>query len=251
MADPAIDTRITTVARIIHEMEEDPELKRQLRAVLLSDDLLALPKRFDHLEGRFDHLEGRFDHLGERFDHLEDKVDVIRSDLDEVKSDMTEVKSRLNRIDGHIGNIVGGDLERRMVSLLTPRLSQQLSLRGMEVVWHTQSTQSPNRFFMEALEDASDAGKVSAAEAQRVWDTDLVARAHRRDQQDGRVWIAVEASSSIARQDIDKVRKTADVLSAMFDEEAVPIAIGYRVRHEERAHGEAAGVTLLTVPEPT
>ena len=144
---------------------------------------------------------------------------------------------------------MGSDLERRILTLLPPLLSQRLGLRRTRTIHHPNLTPSLESAFISSIERAADEERITDSDEERLRVTDLILHARRKD--DGaEVWIAVEASGTIGQDDVDRASQSAGGLQAAFEEDAVAVVVGYRIREEDRERAEADGVTVLVVEEP-
>ena len=143
-----------------------------------------------------------------------------------------------------IGMLVGDRLERRIATIVPPRLSQTIGLRRTRVMYHPNLMPGSETEFISRVEDAADAGVITDDQEDRIKQTDLIMRSRRKS--DGsRVWIAVEASGTIGLRDIWRAPETAAALRAVFDEDAIAVVVGYRIRDEDRARAKASGAIVL------
>ena len=99
------------------------------------------------------------------------------------------------------------------------------------------------------IEDAVDENLISDSQRARITQTDLIIRAQRKSDR-AWIWIAVEASISIHRDDIDRARQSAQALTAAFGEPAVPVAVGQRIDPPE-THAALWGMCKCKVVKAT
>ena len=198
-----------------------------------------------------DMVEVKADVKGLKTDMVEVKADVkgLKTDMVEVKADVKGLKGDVSDLQTKVGGLMGSDLERRILTLLPPLLSQRLGLRRTRTIHHPNLTPSLESAFIASIERAADEERIMDSDEERLRVTDLVLHARRKD--DGaEVWIAVEASGTIGQDDVDRASQSAGALQAAFEEVAVAVVVGYRIRDEDRARAEADGVTVLVVEEP-
>lgn len=117
------------IADIVRQLEQDPGARAQLRAVLLSEDLLALPERVAELDARLTaaltslaEAQARTDRalarLTERVDHLERSF--------ENRFDRLEASHEALRTEvGRLSQIVGGTVEEDAASLVETVLTRR------------------------------------------------------------------------------------------------------------------------------
>ena len=129
---------------------------------------------------------------------------------------------------------------------IQPLLSQHLGLRRARII-RSGVLQAPEDF-TEAIARAADEGRISFQQEQRITATDVILRAQR--QRDRKlVWVAVEVANRLDAEDIARSRNSADTLTAVFGNEAIPLIAGYRLDAADRKRAVAAGVRYLEVAE--
>ena len=224
--DPA-----SLVARVIAELQANPDAQQLLLRALLTNEFLGVPARLDRIEK----------------DVAELKVDVaaLKADMAEVKTDLAEVKTNVAELQIDVASLKGNDLENRLHRRIGPLLSQALGLRRLAIV--QAPIQMPASDFRNELEDAAEDGRITDTQHARINDTDFILHAQRRADRVP-VWIAVEASHTVHGGDIDRARASADALRAVFGAEAVAVAAGYRINEANEERAKAAQVACLKVP---
>ena len=206
------------VARIIAELQANPEAQRLLLRALLTDEFLGMPARLDRIE----------------------------KDIAELKTDVAKLKTDVAKLQTDVGTLKGSDLEMRVHRRIQPLLSQHLELRRVRIV-QSAVLQAPEDF-TELVATAADEGRISVPQEHRVIATDLIVRGQRRRDRTP-VWVAVEVAHRIDAEDILRSRTSADTLAAVLGAEAVPLVVGNRIDAADRKRAAAAGVRYLEVPE--
>ena len=214
------------VARMVAELQANPEAQQMLLRVLLTNEFLGVPARLDRIEKDVAELKG---------------------DVATLKTDMVEVKTSVTKLTNDVAYLKGSDLEHRLLRKIRALLSQELDLKGLDVV--QTPLQWPEREFFKAVDEAVAGGRIVAAEGSRIDETDFIIRAQRKTDRVP-VWVAIEASHTVHDNDIDRARASADALRAVFGAEAVAVAAGYGINRADAERAEAAGVEYLKVPLP-
>jgi regulator of replication initiation timing len=258
-SEPQIDPE-SLVARIIAELQANPEAQRLLLRALLTEEFLGIPVRLERIEGDISEL----------------KADVaeLKTDVAELKTDMIEVKANIGTLTTHVGSLtthVGsltthvGSLTTHVGSLTTdvgslkgfalesllhrrirPLIGQRLGLRRPRVM--QSAAQEPLADLITPMESSADDGFITTEQANRVDATDLIVRGQRRETLQY-VWIAVEASHKVRADDIRRARETADILATVFDEESFAVVAGHSIDPPDLERADAAGVIYLEVEE--
>ena len=220
------------VARIIAELQANPEAQRMLLRALLTNEFLGMPARLDRIEK----------------DIAELKIDVagLKKDVAELKTDVAGLTKDVAGLKTDVGYLKGSDLEMKVHRRIQPLLSQLLELRRVRII-QSAVHQCPEDF-ADLVAAAADEGRISEAQEHRIIATDIILRGRRRRERTP-VWVAVEVANRIDADDIVRSRNSADTLAVVFGEEAVPLVAGYRLDAADRERAAVAGVRYLDVPE--
>ena len=199
------------VARIIAELQANPEAQSLLLRALLTNEFLGMPICLERVEADIAQL----------------KVDVaqLKVDVAHLKGDSLEVK-----------------LHRR----IRPLLSQRLNLRRAQVM--QSPVQDTHAHLYEPIEAAFDEGRITDAQETRIHVTDLIIRAQRKADRSP-VWVVVEVSNEIHRRDLGRVRQAADALGAVFQTAILAVVAGYRIAPREQARADESNVHTLLIAE--
>ena len=227
------------VARIIAELQANPEAQRMLLRAMLTNEFLGMPARLDRIEKDIAELK-------KDVTNLQAKVTNLQADVKDLQADVTVLKTDVAGLKTDVGYLKGSDLEMKVHRRIQPLLSQLMELRRVRII-QSGVHQCPEDF-ADRVATAADEGRISAAQEHRVIATDIILRGRRRRERTP-VWVAVEVANRIDATDIVRSRNSADTLAAVFGEEAVPMIAGYRIDAADRERASAAGVRYLEVPE--
>ena len=206
------------VSRIIEELRANPDAQALLLRALLTDEFLGMPIRLRRVEADVAQLKV--------------DVSVLKTDVTQLKTDVAQLK--------------GDSLEVKLYRRIRPLLSQRFNLRRARIM--QGSLQDPRGDFFDPVEQAFDADIITDAQESRISATDLIIRAQRKNDLEA-VWVAVEVSNQIGQRDIERVRESADALSAVFQQEALAVVVGYRIHAQDQERAEQAAVHILRVEE--
>ena len=279
-ATPVQTDSETLVNRIIAELRADPAAQDMLLKALLTGEFLGIPVRLEGIEdtlrsiqasigaietrldrleegqrrleegqqrteGRLDRLEAGQQRIEDRQQRTEERLDRLETTVDRLDATVTRLDATVTRLDNTVGDLSGRDYEARLAKNLATILSQRIGLRRAQTIRSAVDRMPPE--ISAQLEDAVEENLISDSQGERITETDIIIRAQRKSDR-AWIWIAVEASVSIHRDDIDRARQSADALAAVFAEPAIPVAVGQRIAPPETQHAQAAAVhtTIVT-----
>ena len=141
------------------------------------------------------------------------------------------------RTEVRLSRLEGAELSRRFAER-APAYLGTLGYRRVRVI--------PTADWVDLIDDAIDAGRVSAADRRDLLRADAVVRA--RDEQ-GEVWLAVEVSATVDLHDIERARHWAEALVRLHGR-AHPCVAGYGFTNgaEQELTSDTA-LIALTLPE--
>ena len=206
------------VARIIAELQANPQAQRLLLRALLTNEFLGMPAGLDRIE----------------------------TDIAELKADVGQLKTDVGQLKTDVGSLKGSDLEMRMHRRIRPLVSQRLQLRRARIVQSALHQAKPE--FEELIAQAADAGRISFEQEYRIVATDIILHAQRSRERTS-IWVVVEVANRIDAEDIRRSRESADTLAAVFGEEAVALVAGHRIDAADRDRAATAEVRCLEFPE--
>ena len=224
-------------------MRQDPDLRDELRREILTEELLAMPQRLSD-------LVATVDAQGKQIADLTAAVDANSRQI----ADLVVVAERQGRdievLKVDMGYVKGKVVETALQGRVIPFLSSRLNLRRATIV------RGPVRDgiahdFEDAIEDASDEGVITASQRERIYSTDVIVRARRRETGET-VYVPVEASFTVDYSDVDRAANTAIALRQVFpDVDTVPAVYGEDITQGGVTLANDSGVIVfLRDPEP-
>ena len=235
------------VARIVAELQANPEAQQLLLRTLLTNEFLGVPARLDRIEKDVAELKVDVAHL--KADMAEAKADiaVLKTDMAEAKADIAVLKTDMAEVKTDVASLKGSDLENRLHRKIRALASQKLKLKKTRIV--QGPVHDPTSDFLDDIEAAVQDGRLTEKQESRIVATDFILHAQRRADR-APVWVAVEASNIVDGHDINRVRASADALRAVFRTQAVAVAAGYGIGAADAERAEAARVKYLQVSPP-
>ena len=234
----AADRRLLVLEEGQRELREDVRELKQGQQTLeegqreLRGDVRELKQGQQTLEEGQRELRGDVRELKQGQQTLEEGQRELRGDVQELRGDVQELKQGQQTLErgqqshtDDIGELKGIGLETKLynrgVSLIATLLRVHNGQR-VRVAEKDDNSADFNSAVLQALED----GFLTEEEYDRILDTDMIISGSRTGSSNP-VYTAIEASYSISRADISKVKETATVLSKVFHDADIHAALYY------------------------
>ena len=248
------------VARIILELEDQPQARMLLLQTLLTEEFLLLPSRMDRLEQEladFNEQTARnFDRVWEAIGSLTAEVrslgEQVRALGEQVNSLANTVMLQSHRMDtmsGHLSALRGEAQERKVAFKVNSVISQPLGLTRTRVILSIGEV--PPRDLLDPIEDAREKDRITDEQFRSILDTDLVFFARRRrigSAEREPVWCAVEISTTIREDDVDRARKSAEALQTAVGIDTLAIVAGPSINDRAQYLIESEDVLYMRTP---
>ena len=211
-------TTINTIEDLARILQDQPTWAEALRALLLTQELLELPARFD-----------RFVQAQQETNRLIDRR-------------LNAIEGRLDNVVGRLGNLEGGQYERTIRTKALARSQNLLGFDAPYVALNQDGLTDPR--LTSAIAQAVRNGLVTRTSSAEVFEADLIISAQ------GNRHAAIEVSLTADRDDIDRAKTRADILAVITGGEVTPAIITARLNDVQTAQAEAEDVTIFLVPYP-
>lgn len=170
--------------------------------------------------------------------------------IDAPKEEQRRLEERMDNNDPWLDRLRGDILETRLPKKLLPLVAIEFDVRRPRPVCPGRFAEmvGENRRFIDDLGAAADACKITEDEYVRLLATDLIIRALRNS--DGATtWFAVEASAIIKTADINHARQSANAITKMYEQDAIPLVCGYRIPDPLWKQAREQGVHVCIAPD--
>ena len=255
---------VTSINDIIRAMRQDPNLRDELRREILTEELLAMPQRLSDLAAVVDAQGQRISDLAAVVDAHGRQIADLTVAVEAHGRQIADLTVAVEANGRQIANLVTvterqsrdiSDLKGQMIELIIQGrilafLSSRLNLRRATVVRGPALSRVAHDF-EDVVEDASDKGEITSNQRERVYDTDVIVRARRR-QSGETVYVAVEASFTVDYNDVDRAANSAIALRQVFPGmDVVPAVYGEAITQGGASLAKGSGVSVfLRDPEP-
>lgn len=203
---------------LLRALRTHPEWLEELRVVILTEELLALPTRFTAMEQRQDRMEQRHDRMELRQERMEQRQE--------------RMEQRLDRMEQRLARLEGAETERRYRQHgpgyfgTIARRVRLLSRRDRD----------------DLLDVMEDDGTLDAGEVDELRRADGIFTGRRDGQQ---VYLVLEASLTIDGDDVRRAVERAALL-ARTGLPTVPVVAGAQVPDDVAAAAARSGVWVVT-----
>ena len=218
-------TTINTIEDLARILQDQPTWAEALRALLLTQELLELPARFD----RFVQAQQETNRAQQETNRLIDRR-------------LNAIEGRLDNVEGRLGNLEGGQYERTIRTKALARSQNLLGFDAPYVALNQDGLTDPR--LTSAIAQAVRNGLVTRASSAEVFEADLIISAQ------GNRHAAIEVSLTADRDDIDRAKTRAGILAVITGGEVTPAIITARLNDVQTAQAEAKDVTIFLVPYP-
>jgi len=113
------------ILEIIRELKHDEALREEMRAILLTEELRALPEAFARLEESVAQLARRIDEMEKAFDRRLSKLEEGQAKLEEGQAKLEEGQASLRTEVGRLSQVVGGTVEDDAASVIVTVLERK------------------------------------------------------------------------------------------------------------------------------
>ena len=155
-------TTINTIQDLARILQEQPTWAEALRALLLTQELLDLPARFD----RFVEIQQETNEAQREFNQLTDRR------LHALEARLDSIDGRLDNMQGRLGNLEGGQYERTARNKALARTWTVLGFRQPRVVLNQDGLTDPQ--LSRAIDHAIQEGRVAGHSYSGLFEADLV-----------------------------------------------------------------------------
>ena len=232
-------TTINDISDLIRILRDDPAWADAVRSVLLSQELLNLPKEVAALTITVrEHTET----TNRRLESLEAGQDQLRQGQDQLRQGQAQLQTTVNGMRGDLGNLSGSFFQRRAANFAERVARRDFHLRQTSLVHHADQTgdSTLKRMLNDAAEDASRDFTEDDADLVERADAVIAGRAP-----DGtEAYLLVEMSVTVAKDDVDRAKDGAELLQRAVGATTLALVIGEAITDEAATLAKDRTVTF-------
>lgn len=267
-----VGEKIKNAKDLIEVLKQNPELLEELRRIILTEELLNVPKKLDELSKKFESfVNEEFKPLAEKVDRMEVKITEMDGKITEMDGKITEMDGKITEMDGKItemdgrltrvekrldnvenrldrverdveqlkadvAKLKGSDFERS-IKEKAPAYFGRI-IRGCKVISHES--------LALVLEDAVDKGIITEEEKDNALLVDIVVTGRLKHNTNKEVVIAVEVSTTVDKNDVQRSYIRSQTISKGYGKESIGICIGEKItKGAEKKAKELNIITLI------
>lgn len=258
---------INNIADLARILREQPEWADAIRSIVLGEDALNLPARFDEFvriteennrlvrEQLAQHSELLAQHSAQLAQHteqlaritelLEQHTELLTQHgelLGLFRSDLISLDARVSRVEGRLGNLEGREYERGVRTKALSRVRRRLGMGNTYLALTQDGLVAPqlNSVIARALER----GDLSEEDEDDLLTADIIISDH-----DNRHAV-IEVSITAEEADIVRARRRADIMAAVTGGVVKPALITASLNEVQKAQAVEAAVSTFIVPYP-
>ncbi len=190
--------KISTFSDLMQALRENPEWLEELRRMVLTQELVELPKMFEEFRHSMEN----------RFEALEKQVQEVKERLDGIKK----------QLDRDVWVLKGMWLEMKVKENVLSFFSEHL-LSAKAIAQEKTNN---------ALALAIEKGIVSKEEREDVLRLDLIIEGNLLSTEEP-VLVAVEVSYTISEPDVQRAVRRAEILKRAMGRKVLPAVVGHRI----------------------
>ncbi|MCS7279186.1 MAG: hypothetical protein NZ530_03885 [Thermodesulfobacteriaceae bacterium] len=193
---------------LIRALKENPEWLEELRKLILTHDLLELPKKFEEF------LEKEFRPLKSDVETLKKDVETLKSDVETLKKDVEILKRDVGVLKVDVANLKGDNFERKVRERAPAFFGKHF--KKVKVI--------PIEEWADKLDETQEAGIISSEERKEALNLDLLIRCKRWEDTE-EILLAVEASYTADDKDAVRALKRAEIFFKVYQIKTIPVVI--------------------------
>ena len=231
-------TTINTIQDLLELLRSQPEWAKELRAILLTDELLDLPSIVAVMAQTMNDMNRKLGHLEE--------------DVSTLKGDTADLKTRVTSIEGKVGRTSGREYERAAEPKAVSRTHQLLGFADPRVALGPVSGISPqlSSAISRARTNAARDGKPlpDINDSNDFHNADIII-ADGAGRGNTTRYALFEVALTLDDTDITRAKDRAATLAALLTASVTPAVITDTASEVQHRRARDSQVTVITIPD--
>lgn len=238
-------TTINTIEDLVRILREQPSWAETVRSLLLTDDLLDLPARFDRFVQSQEETNRAQEETNRRLSELITQQSEILAQQSELLAELKEIsedtRQRFTRMEGRFGNFEGIQYERVVRPKAMARSNIVLGFEAFYIALSQEAGRADPRL-MSTIARATRDKLATRADSGDLFETDLIIS----DEENRHA--VFEISLTADTHDIRRAKQRANILETITGGDVTPVVITARIDDARSEQAEAEGVTVFVIP---
>ena len=232
---------VLTFADIIRALREHPEWLEELRKIILTTELIELPKKFEEMLVRMEKLEKKVDKIEKDVEILKQDVAILKQDVEilkqdvaVLKQDVAVLKQDVSYLKGEFGRFKGKEFERTIRERYYAYFGR--ILRKSKLI--------PFEEIIPLLETAEEEKIITEDQKISALQLDLLIKGEIKKVKK-EVYLAIEVSYSLQEDDIERAIERAGILAYVLKGEVIPTIVAVEIKEEIQKSAENKGAFVI------
>ena len=228
--------KIRSYFDLISILRDHPDWLDELRKLILTEELINLPKKFDEFVKQYQNfIENEFKPLKQTVQKQGEDIAVLKEDVAVLKEDVAVLKQDVGVLKSDVGDLKGDSFERK-VRERAPSYFGKI-IRKCKLISHIE--------LANILDDALDAGIIGDDERDDALLCDVVVTGALRNNKERKVLIVAEVSVVVDKQDVERAASRTKVIEKCMGLPGIPVVIGKE--HTEGALKRADELQVIVI----
>ena len=228
--------KIRSYFDLISILRDHPDWLDELRKLILTEELINLPKKFDEFVKQYQNfIENEFKPLKQTVQKQGEDIAVLKEDVAVLKEDVAVIKEDVGVLKSDVGDLKGDSFERK-VRERAPSYFGKI-IRKCKLISHIE--------LANILDDALDAGIIGDDERDDALLCDVVVTGALRNNKERKVLIVAEVSVVVDKQDVERAASRTKIIEKCMGLPGIPVVIGKE--HTEGALKRADELQVIVV----
>ena len=238
-----------TFEGVLEALRDNPRWLEALREIILTEDLLQLPQRFEEFQRKFEEFQSRSEGFQNRFEGfqsrfedfieedfipLRDKVDKIEQDVAVLKQDVNVLKQDVKVLKNDVATLKGDVFEQKVRDKAATFFGKLL--RRTRLITTEQ--------YVDALDNALEGGLITEQERDDAINADVVVRGRVKGTE-REVIVVCEVSNKVDLEDVERASRRAEITAKAYRQEAIGVVLGKEITERARESADKMAVLIL------
>jgi len=253
---------VLTFADIIRALREHPEWLEELRKIILTTELIELPKKFEEMLVRMEKLEKKVDKIEKDVEILKQDVAILKQDVEILKQDVAVLKQDVAVLKQDVA-ILKQDVAvlKQDVAVLKQDVSYlkggfgrfkekefERTIRERYYAYFgrilRKSKLIPFEEIIPLLETAEEEKIITEDQKVSALQLDLLIKGEIKKVKK-EVYLAIEVSYSLQEDDIERAIERAGILAYVLKSEVIPTIVAVEIKEEIQKSAENKGAFVI------